>query len=322
MQAILRSAAVRKTAGAFATLAGVAVFVFFMLRAIPGDQISASLGTEAAGLTEAQRKALEAYYGLDQSLPVQFFSWLGNLFQGDLGFSVRAQQPVLDLTLAALPVTFELAIISIVLALAIGVPLGMLAASAPGKVRDFLGQAASLIGLSVPAFLLATTLLTFFAVNLGFNPNGLGYKTLIEDPIINLQQMFLPALVLGFGISAPIIRTTRAAVLEIRSQDFIRTARAKGVATRRIQFRHILRNALIPIVTMTGLQFGYLLGGAVVVEQIFSLPGIGRQVLLGIQQKEYALVQSTVLVIAASFVIINLLTDLLYRAIDPRVRAE
>ena len=322
MTAILRSSVIRKTAGALATLFGVAVFVFFMLRAIPGDQISASLGTEAAGLTEAQRQALVEYYGIDEPLTTQFVSWLANLFAGDLGFSVRAQQPVLDLTVAALPVTFQLAVFAILLALIIGVPIGMLSASAPRKARDFVGQAVSLLGLSIPAFLLATTLLTFFAVNLGFNPNGLGYKTLFEDPSINLQQMFLPSLVLGFGISAPIIRTTRAAVLEIRGQDFIRTARAKGVKTQRIQFRHILRNALIPIVTMTGLQFGYLLGGAVVVEQIFSLPGIGRQVLLGIQQKEYALVQSTVLVIAASFVIINLLTDLLYRAIDPRVRAE
>lgn len=322
MKRILYNGAFRRIVSGFATLAGVAVFVFFMLRAIPGDQISASLGTEAAGLTEGQRKALEQYYGLDQSLIVQFFSWVGNLFQGDLGFSVRSQQPVAHLTLESLPITFQLAILSIILALAIGVPLGMIAASAPGKIRDFFGQAVSLLGLSVPVFLLATTLLTFFAVNYGFNPNGVGYKTLLEDPWINLQQMLLPSLVLGFGISAPIIRTTRAAVLEISGQDFIRTARAKGVGMRRIQLRHILRNALIPIVTMTGLQFGYLLGGAVVVEQIFSIPGIGRQVLLGIQQKEYALVQSTVLVIAASFVIINLLTDLLYRAIDPRVRAE
>jgi len=322
MQRLLHIAALRKAAGALATLAGVSVFVFFMLRALPGDQISASLGTEAAGLTENQRLALEAYYGIDQSLPVQFFSWLGNLFQGDLGFSVRAQQPVLDLTIAALPVTFQLAVFSIILALGIGVPIGMLSASRVGKARDVLGQALSLLGLSIPAFLLATTLLTFFAVNFGFNPNGLGYKTFFEDPSVNLQQMLLPSLVLGFGISAPIIRTARAAVLEIRGQDFIRTARAKGVSTRRLQFRHILRNALIPIVTITGLQFGYLLGGAVVIEQIFSLPGVGRQVLVGIQQKEFALVQSTVLVIAASFVIINLLTDLLYRAIDPRVRAE
>jgi peptide/nickel transport system permease protein len=262
------------------------------------------------------------YYGIDQSLPVQFFSWIGNLFQGNLGFSIRAQQPVLDLTIAALPVTFQLAVFAIILALGIGVPIGMLSASRAGKARDVLGQALSLLGLSIPAFLLATTLLTYFAVNFGFNPNGLGYKTFFEDPSVNLQQMLLPSLVLGFGISAPIIRTARAAVLEIRGHDFIRTARAKGVSTRTLQFRHILRNALIPIVTITGLQFGYLLGGAVVIEQIFSLPGVGRQVLLGIQQKEFALVQSTVLVIAGIFVIINLLTDLLYRAIDPRVRAE
>jgi peptide/nickel transport system permease protein len=322
MRRILQSGALRKTVGAFATLGGVAVFVFFMLRALPGDQISASLGTEAAGLTEGQRIALVEYYGIDQSLPVQFFSWIGNLFQGNLGFSIRAQQPVLDLTIAALPVTFQLAVFAIILALGIGVPIGMLSASRAGKARDVLGQALSLLGLSIPAFLLATTLLTYFAVNFGFNPNGLGYKTFFEDPSVNLQQMLLPSLVLGFGISAPIIRTARAAVLEIRGQDFIRTARAKGVSTRTLQFRHILRNALIPIVTITGLQFGYLLGGAVVIEQIFSLPGVGRQVLLGIQQKEFALVQSTVLVIAGIFVIINLLTDLLYRAIDPRVRAE
>jgi peptide/nickel transport system permease protein len=322
MRRILQSGALRKTVGAFATLGGVAVFVFFMLRALPGDQISASLGTEAAGLTEGQRIALVEYYGIDQSLPVQFFSWIGNLFQGNLGFSIRAQQPVLDLTIAALPVTFQLAVFAIILALGIGVPIGMLSASRAGKARDVLGQALSLLGLSIPAFLLATTLLTYFAVNFGFNPNGLGYKSFFEDPSVNLQQMLLPSLVLGFGISAPIIRTARAAVLEIRGQDFIRTARAKGVSTRTLQFRHILRNALIPIVTITGLQFGYLLGGAVVIEQIFSLPGVGRQVLLGIQQKEFALVQSTVLVIAGIFVIINLLTDLLYRAIDPRVRAE
>ncbi|MBT5089239.1 MAG: ABC transporter permease [Micrococcales bacterium] len=322
MMRVLQSAVVKKAAGSLATLVGVAIFVFFMLRAIPGDAISASLGTEAAGLTEVQRKSLEEYYGLDQSLASQFFSWVGNLFQGNLGFSVRAQQSVLDLTAAALPVTFQLAVFAIILALAIGVPVGMLAASRVGKPRDVIGQALSLIGLSVPAFLLATTLLTFLAVNLGFNPNGLGYKTFFEDPVVNLQQMLLPSLVLGFGISAPIIRTTRAAVLDVSGQDFVRTAKAKGVSTRRLQFKHILRNALIPIVTMTGLQFGYLLGGAVVVEQIFSLPGVGRQVLTGIQQKEYALVQSTVLVIAAAFVIVNLLTDLLYRAIDPRVRAE
>lgn len=311
----------RRAASAFATLMGVAVLVFIMLRAIPGDQISAGLGTEAAALTPLQREALERYYGLDQPLAVQFFSWLGNIATGNLGFSSRAQESVLDLTVRALPVTLELAILSIVLALAMGVPLGMLSASKPDSARDGFGQLVGLAGLSVPAFLLATLLMTVLAASFGYNPNGERFANLFEDPWLNVQQMMLPALVLGFGIAAPIMRTTRTAVLEIRSDDFIRTARAKGVPPRRLQVRHVLGNALIPIVTMTGLQFGYLLGGAVVVEQIFSVPGIGRQVLLGIQQKEYALVQSTVLVIAFAFVIVNLLTDALYRIIDPRVRA-
>jgi peptide/nickel transport system permease protein len=321
LRTISRSPVLRRILTIVGTLFGVAVVVFVMLRAIPGDQITAGLGTEAAALTPEQRTQLEAYYGLDQPLVVQFFSWLGNMFVGNFGFSSRAQESVLALTAMSLPVTLELAVIAIILALVIGVPLGMLSASKPDSTRDAVGQTVALAGLSVPAFLLGTTLLSVLSANLGFNPNGQAFAYFFQNPILNLQQMLLPALVLGFGIAAPIIRTTRAAVLEIRSNDFIRTARAKGVPPRRLQFRHVLRNALVPIVTMTGLQFGYLLGGAVVVEQIFSLPGVGRQVLLGIQQKEYALVQSTVLFIALAFVIVNLLTDLMYRIIDPRVRA-
>ena len=316
------NAVVRRIAAAALTLLGVAIFVFVMLRAIPGNQITAGLGTEAAALTPAQKLSLEQYYGLDQPLFVQFFSWLGNLFTGNLGFSSRAQQSVLDLTLDSLPVTLELAVLSIVLSVLIGIPLGMLSASKPNSTRDAFGQVIGLAGLSIPAFLLATTLLSVLASSFGYNPNGQTFAGLLTDPLLNLQQMLLPALVLGFGIAAPIMRTTRTAVLEVRSNDFIRTARAKGVPPRRLQLRHVLRNALVPIVTMTGLQFGYLLGGAVVVEQIFSVPGIGRQVLLGIQQKEYATVQSTVLVIALAFVIVNLMTDLAYRVIDPRVRAS
>ena len=304
------------------TLLGVAVAVFVMLRAIPGDQITASYGIEAAALSADQRAALESYYGLDQLLFVQFFSWLGAVVTGNLGFSSRSQQSVLEMTALALPVTLELAVLGILIALVIGIPLGMLSASRANAARDWFGQAVGLAGLGVPAFLLATTMLAIAAQSFGFNPNGLGFARLWENPALNLQQMALPAFVLGFGIAAPIMRTTRTAVLEVRNLDFIRTARAKGVPPRRLQWRHVLRNALVPIVTITGLQFGYLLGGAVVVEQIFSLPGIGRQVLLGINQKEYAVVQSTVLVIAILFVVVNLLTDLLYRRIDPRVRAS
>lgn len=322
MTALLQNGLVRKLGGAVLTLLGVAVVVFIMLRAIPGDQITAGLGTEAAALTPAQKAQLQAYYGIDRPLLSQFFSWLGNILTGNLGFSSRSQTTVLDLTSRALPVTIELAIASIVLALLIGVPLGMLSASHPNSVRDGFGQLVGLAGLSIPAFLLASALLSVFASRFGYNPNGRNFAGLLQDPLLNLQQMAMPAFALAFGISAPIMRTTRTAVLEVASEDFVRTARAKGVPPRRLQVRHVLRNALIPIVTMTGLQFGYLLGGAVVVEQIFSLPGIGRQVLIGIQQKEYALVQSSVLVIALLFVIVNLLTDLLYQAIDPRVRAS
>ncbi|MEO3752118.1 ABC transporter permease [Streptomyces sp. B6B3] len=311
----------RRTASSAATLLGVAILVFVMLRAIPGDQITAGLGTEAAALTPAQRADLEAYYGIDQPLVAQFFSWLGNVLTGNLGYSARAQASVLDLTLEALPVTLELAVLAILIALVIGVPLGMLSASKPNSPRDAAGQVVGLAGLSIPAFLLATALLSVLASSFGFNPNGRPFVGLFVDPLLNLQQMLLPSLVLGFGIAAPIMRTTRTAVLEVRSNDFVRTARAKGVPPRRLQVTHVLRNAMVPIVTMVGLQFGYLLGGAVVVEQVFSVPGIGRQVLLGIQQKEYALVQSTVLVIAVAFVIVNLLTDVVYRRVDPRVRA-
>lgn len=315
------SPVVRRLLAGLATLIGVSIAVFIMLRAIPGDAVTAQYGLETSALTPDQIAQLKAYYGLNQPLIVQYFTWMGSVVTGNLGYSSSAHESVLAMTGASLPVTVELAVLSIIVAILIGVPLGTLAASKPDHPRDWFGQGVSLAGLGIPAFLLATTLLSLCATWFGFNPNGQNYARPWQDLGRNLQQMLLPCLVLGFGIAAPIMRTTRTAVLEIRGQDFITTARAKGVPPRRLWVRHVLRNALVPIVTMSGLQFGYLLGGAVVVEQIFSLPGIGRQVLLGINLKEYAVVQSTILVIALLFVIVNLLTDLLYRRIDPRVRA-
>jgi peptide/nickel transport system permease protein len=319
---VYRHPALRRILEAVLTLFGVAVLVFIMLRAIPGDQITATLGTEAAALTPDQRDALAAYYGLDQPLVVQFFTWLGNLVTGNFGVSQRSGQSVLEMTAQSLPITFELGVLALLVGLLIGVPLAMISASKPNGIRDGAGQAVGLAGLSVPAFLLGSALLAFMSRQFGYNPNAERFASFTENPALNLQQMLMPALVLGFGIAAPIMRTARSALLEIRSQDFIRTAKGKGVGSRRLQVRHVLRNSLVPIVTMTGIQFGYLLGGAVVVEQIFSVPGIGRQVLTGINQKEYAVVQSTVLVIALSFVLVNLFTDVLYRIIDPRVRAS
>ncbi|MDR2377958.1 MAG: ABC transporter permease [Bifidobacteriaceae bacterium] len=318
---VLHSSITRRFVTALGTLFGVAVLVFAMLRAIPGDQVTAQFGIESGALTAAQRASLESYYGLDQPLFVQFFSWLGNVLTGNQGFSARSHMSVAELTALSLPVTIELAIITIVFSLLLGVPLGMLSASKPNSARDAFGQVIALAGLSIPAFLLGSSVMAWAASSWGENPNGQAFAQLAENPGLNLRQMILPAAVLAFGIAAPIMRTTRTAVLDVRSKDFIRTARAKGLAPRRIQFRHVLTNALVPITTMTGLQFGYLLGGAIVIEQVFSLPGIGRQVLVGIEQKEYAVVQSTILIIAVCFVLVNLLTDILYRVIDPRVRA-
>jgi peptide/nickel transport system permease protein len=322
LRKIVGNPVVRKIIETIVTLFGVAVIVFILLRAIPGNQIGANLGTEAAALTSSQKLSLEHYYGLDKPLIVQFFSWLGDVLTGNLGYSAQSQESVLTMTAHSLPVTFELAVLAIIIGLVLGVPLGMLSSARANTGLDAASQGVGLAGLSIPAFLLASAMLAFAAQFWHFNPNGEGYVTLIQNPGLNLQQMLMPAIVLGFGLAAPIMRTARTALLEIRSQDFVRTARGKGVTPLRIQFVHVLKNALVPIVTMTGLQFGYLLGGAVVVEQIFSIPGIGRQVLDGINDKEYAVVQSSVLVIALVFVIVNLLTDIFYRLIDPRVRAS
>jgi peptide/nickel transport system permease protein len=318
----LRHPITRRVGEAVLTLVGVSVLTFVLLRVVPGNQITASYGTAAGELSPEQVRSLESYYGLDKSLPIQYFDWLRGVLTGNLGVSTTSHVSVAQLTAQALPNTIELAVLSILVGLLLGVPLGVLAASRPGKSRDNLTQLSSLLALSVPSFLLATVLASWLANNFGWYPNGEGFRTLVQDPGLNLQQMILPVLVLGISIAPPVLQTTRTAILAIRAEDYVRTARAKGVPERRLQTRHILRNALIPVVTMTGLQFGFLLGGALVAEQIFAIPGIGRQVLLGLTQKEYAVVQSTVLIIATMFVLVNLLTDLVYRVVDPKARVR
>jgi peptide/nickel transport system permease protein len=320
--AFARHPVTRRVAEAIATLLGVTILTFLLLRVVPGNQITAQYGTATGNLSAAQIHSLEAYYGLTKPAVVQYFDWLGGLFTGNLGVDVTTRQSVASMTGQALPNTIELAVLSIIVGLVLGVPGGLWAASKLGKLRDNMTQLVSLLALSVPSFLLATAVSTWLANSFNWDPNGQGYATLAANPGLNLEQMLLPALVLGISIAPPVLQTTRAAVLTIRAEDYVRTARAKGVPEGRLQLRHILRNALIPVVTMSGLQFGFLLGGAIVAEQIFSIPGIGRQVLLGLGQKEYAVVQSSVLVIAAMFVLVNLATDLIYRVVDPRVRVR
>ncbi len=309
----------RRLVGALLTLLGVTVLVFVMLRLIPGNAITATLGTEAGALSPQQRAALEDYYGVGEPPVQQYFQWLGNVVTGNLGVAQRSGEPVSAQIADAFPITLELAILSTMLGAGMGLIIGVASASKPGSLRDGFGQAFGFIGLITPSFVIATAIVTIVATRLRYFPNAAAYASFFESPGLNLQQMLFPTLPLALVISATVFRTTRSAYLEASDKDFVRFARSKGVSDRRVRWRHVLPNALLPIVTITGIQFGYLLGGTLIIEQIFALPGLGRLVLTGIEQREYALVQSVVLVIAVGFVVVNLLVDLLYAKIDPRV---
>jgi len=302
------------------TLFGISLFVFLVLRVIPGDTITSSLGIETGALTPEQIDSLRQYYGIDQPIVGQYLSWMSSFLQGDLGFSYSTGAPVLQLTKSALLVTIELALLGTVLGVFIGISIGMFSARKPGSFRDFAGQFFGLLALAVPGFVLSTTIVTVMANKFQYFPNGNEYMSPFEDLWMNLQQMLFPSLVLGIAVAAPVMRTTRSALLETVDKDFVRTAIGKGVSAKSVRLRHVLRNSLIPIVTMTGIQFGYLLGGAVIVEKIFALPGMGRQILDAINKREYATVQSSVMIFAILFVTINLITDLVYRKVDPRIK--
>lgn len=311
---------VKRIGEALLTLVGVAVVVFLLLRVLPGDEVTARIGIEAGAMTEVQREALRAYYGLDQPLWQQFWSWITSVVQGNFGVSTGSGRPVSGLLASALPVTLQLAVMATAIGVVVGVAIGVFAASRPDSTRDTVGQTFGLLGLGIPDFVLAATIVAVLSARFNYFPSAGNYVGFLEAPWINLQQQLYPALVLGLSMAATVMRTTRSAFLEMAGQDFVRTAKGKGVDARRIRWRHVLRNATIPVVTISGIQFGYLLGGTIIVEEIFALPGMGRLVLTGILQREYAVVQSTVLVIATLFVLVNLLVDLLYARLDPRVR--
>lgn len=310
----------RRILAAIATLLGMSVIVFLVLRFLPGDQITASYGIQSGLLTESQRQSLERFYGLDRPLVVQYISWLGSVLTGNLGLSLTSRQPVLTLIARALPVTIELAILSQIVGTLLGVAMGVMAATRPNTPGDVFAQLFGLLGLGVPNFVLGSAIVAVLAAEFRYFPSAGTYVGFFQDPILNLQQQMLPALTLGIGLAAAVMRTTRSAFLEVANQDYVRTARGKGLDENHVRWNHIFRNALIPIVTITGMQFGYLLGGALVVEQVFGLPGLGRLLLTGILQREFAVVQSTVLVIAFAFIAVNLLVDLTYPYIDPRVK--
>jgi peptide/nickel transport system permease protein len=298
------------------TLLLISIIVFTGVRLIPGDPARVLAGTDAdaAGLEEIRQK-----YGLNDPYLLQYVRWLGLGLVGDLGESIRTRQGVARMVAGKLPITLELALLSILVALAIAIPAGVVAAVRRNTAWDVLASGVSLAGVSVPNFWLGIMLILLVSVRLGWLPAS-GYVSPIEDLLGNLKRMVMPAFVLGTGLAAVLMRQTRNSMIEVLSADYVRTARAKGLAGRAVVLRHALRNGLIPVVTILGLQMGALMGGAVVTEQIFVIPGFGRLIVEAVFTRDYPVVQGVVLITAASYVLINLLVDVSYSLLNPRIR--
>jgi len=306
----------QRVAISIVTLLVISLVVFTGVRLIPGDPARVMGGTDAdpAGLAEIRAK-----YGLDDPVPLQYLRWLGLALRGDLGESIRTREGVVRTVAAKLPITIELAGLSLVIALAIAIPAGVFSAVRRNTIWDLLANGVSLCGLSVPSFWLGIMLILLFSVRLRLLPAS-GFVPLFQDPLANLERMIMPAFVLGAGLAAVLMRQTRNSMIEVMSADYIRTAYSKGLAGRAVVFRHAIRNGLIPVVTILGLQTGALMGGAVVTEQIFVVPGFGRLIVEAVFTRDYPMVQGVVLITASAYVLINLLVDVAYSLLNPRIR--
>lgn len=299
-------------------LLGVSIIVFALIHFVPGDPVRTALGTRFDPEIYA---ALRERAGLDDPLLVQYFNWLGGAITGDLGVSFRSGQPVSNLVIERLPATLTLAGAALFVALVVGIPLGIVSAVRSGSKLDYVATAASQVGVSVPDFWAGIMYILFFSLILGVLPPS-GYVSFLEDPVEWLRHLILPALAVGLVSASIIFRFVRSAVLEALNQDYTRTARAKGLSRWRVLKDHVLPNAWIPIVTIIGLQLGFLLGGVVVVEIVFAWPGIGRLAYLAVQDRDFTVLQGTVLYIAFMFLIINLAVDIIYGYLDPRIRYD
>ena len=307
----------RRLAAIVPTLFFVSVLIFGLQQLLPGDPAIAMAGEERDPNVVAY---LRGKFHLDEPLPVRYGYWLKGVVQGDLGESVRIQRPVTELILEKLPVTLELAAIAMAFALVIGITAGIVSAVYKDTWIDYVANVFALWGLSTPNFWLGILLILLFAVKLGWLPAS-GYVSPFEDLGENLRSMILPAFVLGNALAAVLMRHTRSAMLQVLSSDYVRTARAKGLDERVVILRHALRNALVPVVTLTALQLGELLSGAVLTEQVFSIPGFGKLIVDAVFNRDYSVVQGVVLFTATAYIVLNLLADVAYVLINPRMRA-
>ena len=300
------------------TLIGMSLLIFVMMRLLPGDIVDAMVGMDST-VTDEAKEELRAAFGLTDPWPVQYTRWIGEILRGDLGTSFRSREPITDQLLRALPITLELAFLAILMSIPVAIPLGILSAVRQNSKIDLLARVIGLIGLSVPSFWLATLFLLFTSLVFRWVPPVIWINPL-EDPLGNLKQMALPALALAVQLMAVEMRMMRASMLEVLRQDYIRTVRAKGLGERAVLYRHALKNAFIPVITIIGIQMGVLMGGSIIIEQIFGLPGIGWYLLQGIFNRDYPIVQVTTLFLAAIFVVVNLFVDMAYAFLDPRIR--
>jgi peptide/nickel transport system permease protein len=294
----------------------VSVMIFSVIHVIPGDPAVVMLGQDA---TPQNLARVRAELGLDRPLPVQYLRWLGRVVQGDLGQSIFTNDRVATLIVQRFPATLPLMVTSLLLAVGIAIPAGVVAATKRATWWDLLVSLIAFAGISIPQFWLGILLILLFSVKWGMLPPG-GFVSILQSPGAALLRLILPTIALGTSMAALLTRMVRAGVLEVLGQDYIRTARAKGLSERLVLFRHSLKNALIPVVTVVGLQVGFLLGGAVVVEEVFAWPGLGKLLISAVYTRDFPIVQGASLVIALFFVLVNLVLDLVYSVLDPRIR--
>ena len=303
------------------TLAGtlaLSLLVFVLIRLVPGDAVTMWMGQEGSLSPEAEQ-TLRKMFGLSDPPYIQYLNWMGDVLRGNLGYSLQSQQPVVPQIWQAIPVTAELALLASLISAALALPLGMLSAIKRNGPVDVVARLLGLIGLSMPSFWLAVIFILVSATVFNWLPS-LIFVSLFKDPVQNLTQMAMPSVALALPLMGVVMRMTRSTMLEVLNQDYIRTARAKGIAEPVVQFRHALKNAFIPVITVMGIQLGRLLGGAVIVEQIFGLPGVGRLLVSSISERDYPMVQGTVLIMGLLFMLVQLVVDLSYGYLDPRIR--
>ena len=309
---------IQRLASILVTLLLLSIIIFSLQQLLPGDPAVVLAGEDKSPETIA---AIRALYGLDQPLPVQYLKWLGRVLTGDLGVSMRLNRTVAALIAEKLPVTFQLAAMALAFGILIGVPAGVIAALYVDRPIDQAASLVSVVGMSIPNFWLGIIFIMVFSVSLGWLPAS-GYVSPFEDPIGSFRAMLMPALVLSSHVATVLMRHTRSAMLSVLDADYIRTARASGIGSARIICKYALRNALVPVVTLGALEFGQLLGGSVLTEFIFTVPGIGKLIVDSVFNRDYAVVQAVVLCSGALYILLNLLADLAQRRLDPRTRQE